>query len=489
MDNEASGKSFRPELSMPLQLAEGTVPNGAVAGSKYNSVKKKKRTSQGGVLITSLRRQRHLNKDASHFADSTFNSTQRQQPLIPYTPCPPEEVQQHHSPQSHTAWHKTPRFCHVHLTPANFKSIAGKKKPWFSPFGASYSPKGARSRTPLSGQPDGKKKQMPHQRKKGKSGDGEETGFIAGRLVDRLCSDEEPEMSAAELSGAIATQAKQLEELRKEISQKLADLKGGHNMGEEPEISAAELSSAIATQAKQLQELRKELSQRLADLKDGGEHPVQVSPATDYYAPPYTSLPQATAPSHCANSRLTAMLRRLEELEAEEDTIRQRWNTIAYEDPLASRPAVICQRGGSQGNGAQEGVTQEDRAQEGRAEQGQDNQAQKGDAQGGGGQRGRSQGLGGAVQKEGITSNKGDGSKKRTANWTSLPVLPSESLSNIQQYRQHFEQHLSTPGQSKLGGTVPWKVAERCVGSIRAVYDSVALQGYLETHGLELMDK
>ena len=481
MDNQ---ESFQPEPSIPPQPPEDTA---AVAGNKCNSVRKKKRMLPGGVLFTPLRHQRCLNKDSTHFTDSTFNSARRQQPLVPCEDCSPE-VQQHHTP-----WRGTPRFCHVHLSPADFKSTTGKKKPsklhpWSSPgiLGASYHPKVARNRTSLSRhstKPAGKKKQVSRQQKKGKQvKDGGETGFIT-HLVDRLCSDEEPETSAAELSSAIANQAKQLQELRKEISQKLADLKGGHIRGEGPGMSAAELSLAIANQAKQLQELRMDLSQKLADLKDRhmrGEKTVQVPhnvTATDFYVPPCTSPPQFTAPPHCTNSGLASMLKRLEELEAEEDTIRQRWKTIAYEDPLVSRPVVICQRGGPQ----EKAGAQEDGHQGGRAEQTgtEGSQAQKGGAQGDRGQMGGLQGVGGAFQKDGVTGQNGAQGRTATAHTlTSLPVLPSESSANIQQYRRRYEQHLGTPGQSKLGpATVPWKVAERCVDSIKAVNSSVYMHG------------
>lgn len=320
-------------------------------------------------MFTSPRHQRSfIHGDHTHFTDSTFNSARRQQPLLPYTPCQdcPPEVRRH------ARCHGTPQFSHVHLSPADFKSTPRKKvtkvRPQSSP---------GRTKTPLaihSSKPARKKKKVSHQQKKSKSGDSKEDDHITD-LVDRLCSEDEPGMSAAELSSAIASQANQLKALRQEISQKLVDLKSGRDRGE------AERSAQLATNVSTM----------------------------DDYVPPYVSPPNFT------DSRLPSMLKRLEELEVEEDAIRQRWNTIAYEDPLVTRPAaVVPQRGGAQGG---KDVTT-------------------------------------AVPT----------SCRHLEEGASLPVLSSGSLSSIQQYRERYMHHLNTAGQSTLGGgTDPWKMAERYV--------------------------
>lgn len=338
---------------------------------KYGSGKRKKR-HRGGVLFTSLRHQKRLGQDSTHFTDSTFNSVRRQQPPMLYTPC------QDCSPQvqRRAVSHGTPRFCHLHLSPADFKSETRKKKskkvrprsPWYA-----KSPLPTRS----SKSPRKKKKVS---RRQIKSVDDKEEGYITD-LVDRLCSEDEPEMTAAELSSAIASQANQLQELRREISQKLAELKSGRDRGE------AERTTQLSTVDANL--------------------PLEVSDLNFH------------------DTRLASMLRRLEELEAEEDAIRQRWNTISYEDPLVTRPSVALE--GLPARQAQEPARQV------------------------------------VVTPQEEPLRQVVVTPQNLEKGASLPVLSSRSLSSIEQYRQRYTHHLNITAGMTTQETAsdPWKMAER----------------------------
>lgn len=368
-DNQVPAKSSPTKMSVPLQSSKEDNQTKATV-ARY-SVGKKNKKKAGGVLFTSLRHQRNLDQDSTHFTDSTFNSAKRQQPSVRYTPCRDCSPQV----QRHAMCHGTPRFCHLHLSPTDFKSVTRKKKrtkirPKSSP---THSPKPAKK----------KKKQVPLQQKKSKQNkddddDGKERDYVVD-LVDRICSEDEPEMSAADVSSAIASQANQLQELRREISQKLADLKSGRDSGETERN--ARLSSIMGAN----------LPSNASDL--------------NFPDPGLPSDPRLTSdPGLLSDPRLPSMLRRLEELEVEENAIRQRWNTISYEDPVVSRSEVTHHKGGEQYT-----VTVQD------LEQG-----------------------------------------------ASPPLLSSESLANIEQYRQRYKQHLNTTQHSTVqGGFDPWKMAER----------------------------
>ena len=336
-----------------------------------------KKKKSGGVLFTSARHQRNLERDQG-FSDPTFSSVKRQQPLQVYTPsrrlnptcCTPHR-------HGNILCQGTPQSCHLHLTPADFGYPKKKKK-------AAAKQKKVITKSPKVAKKTMKKASQKQPRKGKRSkvvSDAQESPHITN-LVDKLCS--EPDMSRADLSSAIADQANQLQELRREISQKLAELKGGFDRDQAATgMAGPEAREQVQTRSSQMQ-------------------------SEVFREPPATQLPSAL-PSDMLPSfsdpRLPSVLRRLEELEVEEDAIRQRWRTIAYEDPLVTTPFGISHQ---KGGGKEEG--------------------------------------GKKPRQESEVAN-------------AMPPLSYESILSIEEYRHSYSRHLACSKPSSQG--VDWKTAER----------------------------
>lgn len=339
------------------------------AFTKKMKSKKKKSFRIGGVIYSSPHLQHLGQQHCTHFSNRTFNSARRQQPLQPYT----SPHAQHRSTNQ-----VEPQFCHqlvmTHQPSPKRKLIlknaqSSSRNRIKSPAAPPCSPK-------LK-----KKKKVSHLRKKKKGNkvvleDQEKECSDTPYILSPPLSDETPE--PPDVSSAIAMQANQLQLLREEISQKLAELKGGteRNLQLRATIPPRAMSDTQSVRFADPQMPRiAELNSDTARRKAGSN--LQLH----------------------ATIRMSSMLRRLEELEAEEEVIRQRWNTIVYEDPLTTRPPTTRPLSPAQ-------------------------PLEKG---------------------------------------ASVPLLSSESLSSIEQYRQQYNRYLNTTGLSTQGGFNPWKMAERLV--------------------------
>ena len=108
----------------------------------------------------------------------------------------------------------------------------------------------------------------------------------------------------------------------------------GDSLGHPPPPTESKLTCAIAEQAQKLELFRQDISQKMAELKAGmvdgqrAASPHTASVALEHFP----SLPKA---------EMADMLKRLDQLVAEEDEIRQRWTTIVYEDPQHSKPPTL----------------------------------------------------------------------------------------------------------------------------------------------------
>lgn len=152
------------------------------------------------------------------------------------------------------------------------------------------------------------------------------------------------------------------------------------------EAPADSLTSAIMLQANQLQELTEHVTQKMDELS------ASIKTAKSVNSPRTFRVKQLLQAEKASN-----MLKRLEELEAEEDLIRQRWATITYEDPVLTRPAIIHKR-----------------------------------------------------KKD----------KSPAVKPSSLPLLSSQSRSDIECYKDRYSHYLDCTGVSTQGKFDPWKVAE-----------------------------
>lgn len=173
-----------------------------------------------------------------------------------------------------------------------------------------------------------------------------------------------------------------------------------------------DVGTAIAMQAQQLQILREEISQKLADLKEGGGADDGEQGKRNLKSTRSKQLPHVCVVHEKSveplSPKMSNMVRRLEELEAEEEVIRQRWNAIVYEDPLTTRPPVAFQKNATLTDSQ---ITPLCIAEERKV--------------------------------------------------TTLPIMSSKSLSHIEEYKEQYSRYLSSTGLSTQGGFDPWKMAER----------------------------
>ena len=118
------------------------------------------------------------------------------------------------------------------------------------------------------------------------------------------------------------------------------------------------VGASLAQQAEEIEQLKNETKRQLSELKaqllsrptERHRSPLKQpkKPTKDEPFKGDTNLRAPTEEGHKEQQQETvvsmeraAMLCRLEEMEAEEEVIRQRWHCIAYEDPLTSQPAVL----------------------------------------------------------------------------------------------------------------------------------------------------
>lgn len=285
----------------------------------------------------------------ARFTTPTYNSSRRQEPLQPYTP-----LNSGRQPQASTPAGAT-------LPDSTAHKVSHKKRD-----------KGQRKNGAKASTKNGAAGPS-HSAKKSKQQKSAKVKFIdleSSTLSDTVSSDALLG-SPVDVGTAIAMQARQLQLLREEISQKLSTVRGASGRPNEA------LTVSVGGGGEGGEE-------SIDGDDDGAKHPV-------------TSL----------TPRMSSMMSRLEELEAEEEAIRQRWNTIAYEDPLTARPVVTLENKMKYGK---EGAKQPT-----------------------------------SVRKQ----------------VTTLPLLSSKRLSHIQQYREQYSRYLNTTGVSTQGGFDPWKLAER----------------------------
>lgn len=236
--------------------------------------------------------------------------------------------------------------------------------------------------------------------------------------------------------------------------------KNDEDLPSQPSVLLDNLSSAFAQQANQLECIRQEISHNLMELKAGvmgGQRtylphsaPVMGGQRTDFpHTAPVmrgqrTNLPH-TAPvmggqrtdllcaapsvaqkhsSNLPNTKVSGMLMRLDELEAEEDKIRQRWTSIVYED-LVSKPGSIL-----------------------RNKRKQKNQLP-------------------SLEKP-----------------VALPHLSIQSKEDLEDYRRRYMHYLDCTGLSTQGGFNPWEMAEKYVHNYNGFWYGIDKQASLSTHGL-----
>ena len=297
----------------------------AAASKKYASGK----TKNTGAVLYSCPRGGYKPDNSTHFTDPTFTSARRKEPLHPYTPPRGYQESPRGSSQAISECSHPQRYP-VHSP--KVESVTKRKKAR----GPSQSSSKAVKSLPTGSANlnTNKKKQM---KKKGKKSKvvvfDDNTGGLES--LSPLPDGEE----SLDFKSAMTKQADQLQSLRTEISQKLAEMKSGFDQREAKRMAQLSISTP------QLSIPTPQLSIPTSQLSIPTPTPIQPQPPTSQ--PP---IHQAGSKSpQFSDSRLPNMLIRLGELEIEEEAIRQRWNTIVYEDPLATRSskkmAVSLERG------------------------------------------------------------------------------------------------------------------------------------------------
>ena len=324
--------------------------------------KHKKKKKNYGVLFS--HKTRHQERPSStHFTDHTFNSVMRQRPQQLYT-----SPQSYNSPCSvrTTPNQRTPQKCAScpPSTPQPPRSAIANKRMIRQQHPATHSTKLRVSH--------------PHKRK-----EEDEEIFVnecpvraASPKLHPSCLCAPPHRDIIQLldnsrniSLAISLQAKQLESLREDISRKITEIK-------------SELDR------KQSEDSLQKTNSKESDFQSLG----------------------------LSDSKLLAMLKRLKELETEEETICQHWTTITYEDPLVKKSTTY-------------GIKHKTQNQSG-------------------------------LENHQRTRDKSTPNLTETGIST-LSHLSPKSLSNIEKYRTNYSNYLTTTGISTQGGFSPWKMAER----------------------------
>ena len=244
---------------------------------------------------------------------------------------------------------------------------------------------------------------------------------------------------------------------------------------------SVDVQTAIASQARELQALRREISERLIEMRTGSRpRPDPLAVRDELLSDLDTE--ELESPLPALSPRLGNMIQRLEELEAEEETIRQRWHTIAYEDPLITKPSLAINKSCSRPPVSWENndsattarkvvkkqssrqvvkrettytsVRQEASQATSRTAVGEESARPLTSAQ-----ATRPQAEAGRPHMAGETS--AQTARSPVVRETALPVLSSKSMSQIDEYREQYSHYLTSTGHSRQGGVDSWKIAEK----------------------------
>lgn len=336
-----------PERNMPNPKPKNRIKKKGLAHRPLAS-------HTGLLLNPQLQKRRNISHEESrniHFTHGTISSARRQQPPVVYTTL---RSTPSHAVCSTPAYQSTRRPCQLVL---------------------------ACSPTPLQSH---KEKEVKKKKKKNNKTGGKV--YVAESPFHPTKVRRKEQLWCEEMKEGVLKQDVDEEE---DVDENSVDLPS------QPFVITENLSSAIAQQADQLELLRKEISQKLTELKVGvvgGQR---------------TSLPHTVpvAPRHHPNlpdTKVSGMLRRLDELEAEEDEIRQRWTSVVYEDPLHSKPSLLLHN-----------------------------------------------------------KRKNKSQHSPLSNPMILPHLSTQSKEELDEYRHRYEHYLDCTGLSTQGGFNPWEMAER----------------------------
>ncbi len=195
---------------------------------------------------------------------------------------------------------------------------------------------------------------------------------------------------------------------------------------EDPPGPEANFRPIMESQVEELQKLREEITRKLEALPVEDEKTGRSEIVTPRELPGRPLLKSKKSLAKSSSPKIITMLDRLEQLEAEEEAIRHRWNTIVYED-ARTRPSA---------------TTYENTAAENTAAKTDENTAEDKPS---------------ATALRWVLGEGTSGCLALDLN-DSLPLLTSESLSSIQHYRNKYAQYLRSTGHST---DIPLKMAER----------------------------
>ncbi len=309
---------------------------------------KKRRTKKKGALVkanvrskgvliksrTATNNHHHQHRhppSPTRYDNQTFNSAQRQLPLHPYTP-----PSRHHSPppcmqHSTSSYQGTPRLCYLHTPPPRHPHPR-----FINPTITIDSPRDVTEKKPLPhhSRKKNRKDMSDHTKEKyykvRGDGGGDAASSDKSHLVDTLLSS--PPGSVVVVVG----------------DTNRVCLSPDNDMV--PPDDSRNIHSAIAAQERELQKMREDISKKLTELdsymrekRDKKQENINEAQPSNQPSLPQEvhPLPHAQGTKLSQNTAISDMLRILQELEAEEDIIRQRWTTIIYEDPLMKRPPII----------------------------------------------------------------------------------------------------------------------------------------------------
>ena len=224
-----------------------------------------------------------------HFAKQTFSSIKRQQPLLPHTPAmhsTPFPASRDKQPKNETVQSK-----HPFKTPLH---ISIKHKP--------HTPEEISDHSPLAVSP-GNISRTPSPQ----SGNDQDSVPLKSVVVVRrkVGNREAEKVNGLErITATLVEHNAQLDQLRTETRERLSEI--------QEQLVGSKVNAPSCAKS----------DQSRVDSAMGVDSNMEAK----------------VLQSH---SELLSLVQRIEELEGEEELIRQRWNTITYQDPLLSKPAIL----------------------------------------------------------------------------------------------------------------------------------------------------